>query len=110
MMDGKFLGKITFAEFGMIADYPFLMGLKLGFKLGDGGSVMDGGKYTVNINPNCKWDKRERADAIVEILEFVEKTLKDAQVNDVSKLINKPVEVTIEKNTFKDFRILTEVL
>ena len=36
--------------------------------------------------------------------------LQDAKVNYVSQLVNKPVEVVIEKNTFKDFRILTEVL
>lgn len=46
----KELGKITFAEFGTIRDYPFLIGLQLGFRM-DGSAVMDGGKYTVNINP-----------------------------------------------------------
>ena len=71
---------------------------------------MDGGKYTVNISPECKWGEFSRADAIVKTVEFVNKILKDAKVNYVSELINKPVEVTIENNTFKDFRILTEVL
>ena len=36
--------------------------------------------------------------------------LKDAKVNYVSQLVGKPVEVEIEDNMFKDFRILTEVL
>lgn len=43
-------------------------------------------------------------------MEFVNDILKAAKVNYVSELINKPVEVTIENNTFKNFRILTEVL
>ena len=49
-MTTKELGKITFAEFGTVRDYPFLIGLQLGFRM-DGSAVMDGGKYTVNISP-----------------------------------------------------------
>ena len=109
-MTGKILGKITFAEFGTFTDYPFLIGLQLGFHLGDGGEIMDGGKYTVNISPACKWGDQSRADAITKSVEFVDKILRDAKVNHVSQLMGKPVEVTIENNTFKDFRILTEVL
>ena len=53
----KELGKITFAEYGTIRDYPYYIGLQLGFRM-NGSAVMDGGKYTVNISPECKWKKR----------------------------------------------------
>lgn len=43
-MTTKELGKITFAEFGTIRDYPFLIGLQLGFRM-DGSAVMDGGLW-----------------------------------------------------------------
>ena len=109
-MNGKFLGKIDFADYGTIIDYPFLIGLQLGFKLGEGGSIADGGKLTVNIDKQCRWDESERRDAVTVSVEAVYRILKNAKVNYVSQLINKPVEVTIENNTFKDFRILTEVL
>ena len=109
-MTEKQLGKIDFAEFGTIKDYPFLIGLQLGFQLGDKTWIGDGGRYTVNISPNCKWETRERTETITQTIEFVNDILKAAKVNYVSELINKPVEVTIENNTFKDFRILTEVL
>lgn len=109
-MTGKILGKIDFAEYGTIRDYPFLIGLQLGFKLGDGTGVMDGGSNTVNISKECRWEESERKDAITVSVEKVYQILKDAKVNYVSQLVNKPVEVTIEKNCFKDFRILTEVL
>lgn len=105
----KELGKITFAEYGTIRDYPFLIGLQLGFSMG-GSGVMDGGKYTVNISPECKWGIFDREDTITKSVEEVNRILEDAKVNYVSQLINKPVEVTMENNTFKDFRILTEVL
>lgn len=52
----------------------------------------------------------KREAAIAKSIEEVNRILEDAKVNYVSELINKPVEVTIENNTFKDFRILTEVL
>lgn len=103
------LGKIDFAEYGTIKDHPFLMGLQLGFSMG-GCGVMDGGKYTVNISKECRWEKSERLDAITSSVEKVYRILNDAKVNHVSQLVGKPVEVTIEGNTFKDFRILTEVL
>lgn len=109
-MTGKILGKIDFAEYGTIRDYPFLIGLQLGFKLGNGTGVMDGGRNTVNITKECRWEESEREAAVTVSVEKVYQILKDAKVNYVSQLINKPVEVTIESNTFKDFRILTEVL
>ena len=109
-MDGKILGKIDFAEYGTVRDYPFLIGLQLGFKLGDGTGVMDGGSNTINISRECRWEESEREAAITVSVEKVHQILKDAKVNYVSELINKPVEVTVEKNCFKDFRILTEVL
>lgn len=34
-MTEKILGKIRFAEFGTIRDYPFLIGLQVGFDLAD---------------------------------------------------------------------------
>lgn len=109
-MTGKILGKIDFAEYGTVKDYPFLIGLQLGFKLGNSTGVMDGGSNTVNISKECRWEEAEREAAITASIEKVYQILKDAKVNYVSELINKPVEVTIEENCFKDFRILTEVL
>lgn len=108
-MTTKELGKITFAEFGTVRDYPFLIGLQLGFRM-DGSGVMDGGKYTVNISPECKWKEMNREATIIKSIEEVNRILEDAKANYVSELLNKPVEVTMEDNTFKDFRILTEVL
>lgn len=108
-MTTKELGKITFAEFGTIRDYPFLIGLQLGFHMG-GSAIMDGGKYTVNISKNANWRDLNREATITKSIEEVDRILEDAKVNYVSELLNKPVEVTMENNTFKDFRILTEVL
>ena len=108
-MDEKFLGKIDFAEFGKISDFPFLIGLQLGFSF-NGYGVMDGGKYTVNIDDACKWSTEERLQGITKSVEKVNEILTVAKCCYVSELINKPVEVVIENGVFSDFRILTEVL
>lgn len=109
-MEEKSLGKITFAEFGQCKDRPFLFGLHLCFEF-DGGSsgCCDGGQYAINIGKRCDWSKVESRD-ILKVMEIINKTLKDAKVSYISELINKPVEVTFEKNRFKNFRILTEVI
>ena len=108
-MTGKFLGKIISAEFGLVRDYPFLIGLQLMFQT-EIGKCVCGGKYTVNISEGCKWEKTERETAVTATVVKVDDILSDAKVNYVSELKGKPVEVTFENNTFKDFRILTEVL
>lgn len=108
-MREKMLGKIDFAEFGTVKDYPFLIGLQLGFSMG-GCGVCDGLKYTVNVSKECRWEHGEREQKITAAVEDVAKILKDAKVNYVSELINKPVEVTLDGNCFSSFRILTEVL
>lgn len=105
----KELGKIIFAEYGILKGCPNLIRLQLGFSIGCK-KVDDGGKYTVNVGTECKREDLNREETITESIEKVNQILKDAKVNYVSELLNKPVEVTIENNTFKDFRILTEVL
>lgn len=44
------------------------------------------------------------------VLKDLKKVLDDAKVNYVSELIGKPIEIEIEGDRFKSFRILTEVL
>lgn len=110
-MSGEILGKISGVHFGMIPDHPYLFGLDLTFKLSDGCGIGTGGKYTVNISPSCDWTHPEdREKAITKTIDFVVNTMVDAKVTDIMALKGKPVLVTIENSTFKDFRILTEVL
>ena len=74
-------------------------------------AVSDGGKYTLNIDKECKvWEENQRSQAVTENIENLYQLLNDARVNYVSQLVGKPVEVIIEDNSFRDFRILTEVL
>ena len=110
-MERKVLGKIKSAEFGKISDYPIYMGLLLEFTFDGNCHVGDGGMFTTNMSKGCIWSSaEERRLAIEERMDAVYKLLNDAKVRTVSQLKNKPVEITVENNMFKNFRILTEVL
>lgn len=76
-------------------DYSFQLGLQLGFSM-SGSGVMDAGKYTVNMSPDCHWEMETRNSNLAESLDHVTRILKDAKVNYVSELLGKPVEVTLE--------------
>lgn len=103
----KELGKIASAEFGLVDGYLF--GLKLDFSFGSSG-IGDGYRYTMNTCPECKYKEGGKESEYKRIMDFTLQILKDAKVENVSELINKPVEIEIESHCFKSFRILTEVL
>jgi len=106
----KKLAKISRAYFGVISDYPFLMGLDLSFSA-DSWGIGSGGRDMVNMNTEAKWSNdAEHKEAVFKMVLKVKSILEEAKVESVHALIGKPVEVTIENNVFKDFRILTEVL
>lgn len=111
-MTEKILGKISSAEYGQLKAMPFLFGLQLTFSLNGGSQgVSDGGQYTINISDSCEWESEEsKYLAIMELINHTDTILDAAKVNFVSELVGKPVEVELENNTFKSFRILTEVL
>ena len=106
----KCLGKIVSAHFGFDADYIYEFGLYLTLSL-NGGASQVSAMITTNINPGCKYDTSNgRAEAILRMNEEVYAFLKAAKVRKVDDLIGKPIEVTMENRSLKDFRILTEVL
>lgn len=109
-MINKMFGKIISAEFGTVQDRPFLVGLKLEFRLSDGTVIGNSGKYIVSATTAYELSNDGRRKKITAMVDAVRGVLKDSKVNNVSDLVGKPVEVTMENDIFKDFRILTEVL
>ena len=99
-----YLGKIASAEFGLVEDRPYLMGLRLCFKF-DGSTICNTqGKFFVNMN-----DENSLIQSI-EMTMQINKLLLAAGCVYVSQLIGKPVEITLDGNRLEDFRILTEFL
>ena len=106
-MERKVLGKIESVSFGFIPEREFLFGLSLTFRFESGGVQ---GNDTINIGKECKWTITERQRAIAEMIDRVAEVMRAAKVLDVADLKGKPVEVTLEDDWYKEFRILTEVL
>ena len=103
----KYLGKITEVDYGKIEN-KFGLRVKLEF---DGKKVEDTFLNTYAFKEIIKPDKIE--EYMMEVFKAQQKLwklLKEAKVNCVSQLLGKPVEVEIENNLLKSWRILTEVL
>jgi hypothetical protein len=64
----------------------------------------------VDHSERCKWTEEQRRGAHADTMLFIGKILQEAKVSSVDKLRGKPVEVELDFNTLKSWRILTEVL
>ena len=107
----KVLGKIQSAEYGLLDGCPLYFGLILAFSINGGSQGCNSStKYMFNISKDCKWIENNRSDAVAGLVDDLHSVLKAAKVNYVSELAGKPVEITLDGNLFKGFRILTEVL
>lgn len=111
----KVLGKIKSIEFGITGYNDMMLGYSIEFSL-DGGSMgvatsegfLDYNR--VKHNEHCKWTEEERDISMVNMLKKLSDVFRLANVDTIDKLKNIPVEVTLEGNTFKSWRVLTEVL
>jgi len=106
------LGRISHIEFGFGGYQDAQIGLSITIS-GDGWGVADfrgdWGQGT-KVGPHTKWTDAERDQRYADTVKYINGLLVDAKVRSVSDLRGKPVEVTLESNTLKSWRILTEVL
>ena len=106
----KKLGKISHSYFGVIEG---MMGLSVALQA-DGYCVDDFKGFwdweSTKRSEYTKWTENERDKRLLDTLKFLSKLLKQAKVKCAEDLKGKPVEVTFEGNTLKDWRLLTEVL
>lgn len=111
----KILGKINKFKFGITGYKDSCMGFDIEFSLdgGNQGICVSHGACDFNRIPHtdsCAWTEQERVDASVDMLRQLSDILRDANVHTVDRLIDIPVEVTIERGVCVDWRVLTEVL
>ena len=100
----KYLGKITSAEFGLVEDYPFFIGLQLEFEFDSSVVYHIDKPYIVHLN---------NENSLIQSIEMViqiNKLLLAAGCAYVSQLVGKPVEIIMDEGNIENFRILTEVL
>lgn len=108
------LGKIGFIKLGNVYDRDFLLGLQMGFDIGNGGVVCT--DISVNMSEHCPYtDNIERMYAYANILQIVYDMLKDSKKQSLDELKNVPVELFFTGrglcgDLLIGFRILKEVL
>ena len=109
----KKLGKIESVSFGLGGHQGAMIGLHVTLSSG-GWGVSDSRAHwdseRIKWSENTKWSEEDRDGWYTEIMRYVSKLLKDAKVDSVDQLKGKPVEVTVDGNLLKEWRILTEVL
>lgn len=113
-MKTKELGKITEVSFGHGGYQDVCFGLNLSFLFGDSvtSKFISGGWDPARMEWDslASWTEKDRDKSLAKMCREVSKILHVAKVDDVSKLKGIPVEVEIEDNKLKSWRILSEVL
>lgn len=108
-MTTTWLGKITSAEFGFGGYDDAMFGLSLTFQ-GGGVGICDFIGTWATWSEGCKWSMDDQADVFAETVNRLRDTLKAAKCKHVGELIGVPVEVTIDGNRLKSWRVLEEVI
>lgn len=107
----KVLGKISKVHFGKGGYQESQWGLHLCFDMdGSGVCTSVNGGWAFAPSDYAKWTLESQTREYAEMNRKVISIMEDAGVDDVMKLLNVPVEVTIDGNSFHSFRILKEVL
>lgn len=114
-MTKKYLGKITHVSFGLGGYQGVQFGLSVTLEgQGVGTNTLIGGAWDYNWmkepGEGAKWTEEDRTKIMTEMLRKISDLLKAAKVMSIDQLKDKPIEMTFEGNTLKDWRILEEVL
>ena len=109
----KKLGKIETVRFGIGGYQDACIGLHVSLSMQSSGvadskSAWDANK--IKHSEHCKWTEEDRSKQYDEIMRYLSDLLHKAKVNTVDQLKGIPVEATFEGVTFKEWRILDEVL
>lgn len=107
------LGKIESVYFGLGGYQDACIGLNVTLDM-NGSGVCDSktawDSNLIKCDDHCKWTESDRSKQYDEIVRYISDLLSEAKVSKVENLKGIPVEVTLEGNTLKSWRILTEVI
>lgn len=109
----KKLGKIESVRFGHGGYQDAMLGLSVTLSASGWGVNDFKGNWDAELikcTENTKWTEEDRDKGYSDTMRFVSKLLKEAKVDNVSKLKGVPVECSFEGTMLKEWRILTEVL
>lgn len=108
----KRIGKIKSISFGFggYQDAEIGVSVTLGSDADGWGIGEFRGYWSGNRDERCKWSEQERLEHLGGVCLWVRNLLNFAKKQSLGQLVGVPVEVTIDGNTLKDWRILTEAI
>lgn len=109
----KELGKIESVRFGYGGYQDAMFGVTFGLAFGGCMGTTDfKGAWSSDIeaSKHAKWTEEDRSKQNDEVVRFLNKLMKDANVRELNQLVGKPIEVISEGMSMKSWRILTEVI
>lgn len=109
-MNGTFLGKIISVRFGMGGYQDAQFGLSLTFQFDGSICVTTFIGTWADYPEHARYTREQWSQWRLEALDKLQETMRLAKVDDVTKLLGKPVEVVTEGNALSSWRILAEVL
>ena len=112
MMEEKLLGKIASLRIGNGGYQGAMFGVSVSLSMNGSGVGDFKGAFdqSIKVTPNTKWTEADRSRQFDDVMRWLDDQCRAAHVDDVMKLDGKPVEVTLEGNTLKSWRLLIEVL
>ena len=81
----------------------------------DGSGVIDStlmawSPSEIEVTEHTKWREIDRAEELSKIMYKIDELMHQAKVTNMKNMQNTPVEITLENNMLKSWRILKEVL
>lgn len=110
-MNGKYLGKINSFKFGFGGYDDAMFGASFTFKY-DGwmGCGDFKGTWATDPSKHAKWTKGSQTQLWGDVVRLLKDMCATAKVNTINELEGQPIEIEIEGNKLKSWRLLEEVL
>ncbi len=105
------IGVVEDVRFGKGGYQDCMLGLSLTLRtsVGSVGTFVNGG-WTLERSSSARWTEVDRANQQSDMCQKIIELLESANVDDITKLKGKPVQVTFENSRLKDWRILKEAI
>ena len=106
------LGKIGILRVGMGGYQDAMFGVTIGLAMKGSGCVDFKGTWSQSVKPSASadWTEETRSQHFATTMRWLDEQCRLAKVDDVMKLVGKPVEVTLDGLRLQSCRLLTEVL
>ena len=104
------IGVISSARFGWGGYQEVMLGLSLTFDMSGSAVAHFDGMWGQTRRDSCQWTEADRLTQLGEAVMRLGKVLNEAKKMHVEELVGVPVEVTLDGNLFKGWRVLTEAI